>query len=83
MSYPLMALDALIVLTAMLASYLWLQSSRKRLRRVSRFEEFDHHDFNRIVISLNRMQILSARAALATGATTLLACIRLALDIAP
>lgn len=70
------------VIAALAAGVLWLLASRRRLRRLSRSETFDHADFNRVVVALNRMQILNSRAALATAIAALLAGASLALHLA-
>lgn len=70
------------VIAALAAGVLWLLASRRRLRRLSRGETFDHADFNRVVVALNRMQILNSRAALATAIAALLAGASLALHLA-
>lgn len=70
------------VVAALAAGMLWLRASRRRLRRVSRDETFDHADFNRIVVALNRMRILNSRAALATAVAALLTGASLALHLA-
>ena len=77
----LIALDALTVISAALASYLWFRASRRKLRRISKHEVLDHADFNRLITALNRAQILNSRAALATGVTTALASISLLGDM--
>ncbi len=77
--YLLKALDAAIVLAALVSSWMWWRASCQRVRRVSRNEELDAADINRLVTALNRTQILNSRAALATAAATVLAGIRLAL----
>jgi hypothetical protein len=71
------ALDIAIGLGALVSSWLWWLASRQRLRRVSRLEELDAGDINRIVIALNRTQILNARAALVASATAALAAVRM------
>lgn len=76
-------LDIAIVIAAVVSAWLWLQASSKRLRRVSKFEEFNHLDLNRVVTALNRTGILNARAALATAVAALLAGSRVALDLIP
>ncbi len=68
------------MLCALAAAWLWLAASRSRLRRVSRFEELNAADINRIVVTINRNQLLSARAALAACASALLAAVRFGLD---
>lgn len=70
-------LDIAIGLGALASSYLWWLASRQRLRRISRLEELDAGDMNRIVTALNRTQILNARAALLASATAALATVRM------
>jgi hypothetical protein len=70
-------LDITIGLGALASSYLWWRASRQRLRRMSRLEELDAGDMNRIVTALNRTQILNARAALLASATAALAAVRM------
>jgi hypothetical protein len=51
------------------------------LRRISRHEALDSADINRIVTTMNRTQILNARAALATALSALFAALRVVLDL--
>lgn len=74
-------LDLSIIFAAALSAQFWLQASRRKLRRVSKFEEFDHADINRMVIALNRSQLLNGRAAAATAIAALLAGIRAAVEV--
>lgn len=74
-------LDIAILASALASAALWARASRHRLRRVSRFEELDAADLNRIVTALNRAQILNARAAMTTALAASLAAVRLVLDI--
>lgn len=76
----LFAFDALIGAGALLSAYLWWLASRQRLRRVSRLEEFDAADINRILTTVNRAQILSSRAALAASFVAALASLRMVLQ---
>lgn len=78
--HVLRSFDILIMATALLASWLWLQASRQRLRRLSRHEELDAADMNRIVVAINRTQMLNARAALASAAAAGLTGVRFAID---
>ncbi len=78
--YVLKALDAAIVVAALASSWMWWLASCQRVRRISRTEELDAADINRMVTALNRTQILNSRAALATAAATVLAGVRLALN---
>jgi hypothetical protein len=73
-------LDLFIVGFATASAWLWYVASRQRVRRVSRHEVLDAADINRVVIALNRTQILNARAALTTGCAAILAAIRFILD---
>tara|TARA_B100000678_G_scaffold245564_2_gene218034 strand:+ start:526 stop:780 length:255 start_codon:yes stop_codon:yes gene_type:complete len=73
-------LDAAIVAAAILSAWFWMRASGKRLRRVSKHETFDHADINRLVVALNRAQILNARAAKATAAAAALGGLRVLLD---
>ena len=74
-------LDLAIIAAAVASAWFWLRASGKPLRRVSKFEKFDHADLNRVVTALNRARILNARAALATAIAALLAGLRAALDL--
>ncbi|MCD1622896.1 hypothetical protein K7H93_08325 [Citromicrobium bathyomarinum] len=76
-------LDAAIVIAAVLSAWFWLRASGKRVRRVSKHETFDYADINRLVVALNRAQILNARAAKATAAAALLGGLRVLLDFLP
>jgi hypothetical protein len=77
-----LALDCLVLLAAFFSAFLWLRASRHRLRRVSRHEVLDAADINRIVIALNRTQILNSRAALSTACVAALATLRFLLQAA-
>ncbi len=70
------ALDIIIGLLAVMAGWLWLKASRKRLRRIGKHEELDAADLNRIIANINRTQILNARAALATGLVAVVGILR-------
>ena len=72
-------LDIAIAAFALASAWLWWLASGQRLRRISRREELDAADINRIVTALNRTQILNSRAALTTAAAAVLAVARLAL----
>lgn len=83
MELAISALDVTIVLAAVLSAWFWLQAAGKPHRRVSKFEDFNHADLNRLVTALNRARILNARAALATAIAALLGGLRIALDLLP
>ncbi len=55
-----LVLDLMIALAACLSAWFWWAASRQRVRRISRTEELDAGDMNRIVTALNRTQILNA-----------------------
>jgi hypothetical protein len=76
----IVVLDGVIGLCALASSYVWWLASRQRLRRISRLEELDAADMNRLVTVLNRTQILNARAALLASSTAALAALRIGLQ---
>jgi hypothetical protein len=67
--------------SALLAAWLWFKASSTSVRRISRDEDLDHQDFNRIVTAINRTQFLNRRAALATAASALAIAAKLAHDM--
>lgn len=71
-------LDLAAMAAAFVASWLWYRASGTRLRRVSRREDLDAGDINRIVTAINRTQILNMQAALATAVAAGIAAIRFA-----
>ncbi len=77
----LLAIDFGIVAAALASSWLWWKASGQRLRRISRREELDAADINRMVTALNRTQMLNARAALATAIAAFLAGARIAIGM--
>ena len=83
LDFAIYLLDALIVAAAVLSAWFWLRASGKRVRRVSKHETFDHADINRLVVALNRAQILNARAAKATAAAAPLGGLRVLQDFLP
>lgn len=72
----IVALDILILISAAASAWFWWKASGKQLRRIARHEELNSHDINRIVVNINRAQILNARAALATAVSAALVAIR-------
>ncbi len=77
----LYALDTLAIVAALAASWLWYMAGRRPVRRISRFEELNAADINRIVVAVNRSGILNRRAALATAASAALIALRFAADL--
>lgn len=64
MASALSVLDVTIVVAAVMSAWFWLQAAGKPQRRVSKFEDFNHADLNRLATALNRARVLNARAAL-------------------
>lgn len=75
-------LDALGLVTAAAAAWFWYLSGTRPLRRVSRYEELDYADLNRIVTAFNRASILNRQAAKAAAASAAALALRFAVDIA-
>ena len=74
-------LDVFGIAAALLAAGLWYAAGRRRLRRVSRFEELDAADLNRIVTTINRSSLLNSRAALAAAASAVSLALRFVADL--
>lgn len=83
MGVAVYVLDLAIVIAAVFSAWFWLQAAGKPQRRVSKFEEFNHADINRLITALNRARILNARAAVTTAIAALLGGFRVALDLIP
>lgn len=81
MALLILSLDLIGLFTAAVAARLWYLSGRRRLRRISRFEEMDAADLNRIVTAFNRSATLNKRAALAAAASAAALALRFAVDI--
>jgi hypothetical protein len=77
------AIEISALITAVLAAILWAMACRHTLRRVSKREVVDASDLNRMIVVINRSQILNARAALMTALSTLLLAIRFAMNLWP
>lgn len=75
-------LDALVVCAALTSAWYWYLASDRRLRRITEHEVLNVSDLNRVIAAINKMQILSARAAMATAMAGLLTALRVALDAA-
>ncbi len=74
-------LDLFALLSALIAAWLWYKASSNRVRRIDKDESLDHRDFNRIVVMMNRTQLLNRRAALATAASALAIALKFAYDL--
>ncbi len=71
-----LALDLAGCVTAFLAGWLWLRASGRTVRRVTRREELDAADINRLVTAMNRAALLNRRAALAATASAISVALR-------
>ena len=80
MSLLIAFIDFVIIFAALASAYLWWQASRQRVRRISRTEELNYADVNRIVTAMNRTQILNSRAALTTAIAAAMGGLRLAIN---
>jgi hypothetical protein len=69
-----------IIFAALASAWLWWLASRHRIRRISRHEDLNYADINRLVTAMNRTQILNSRAALATAIAAAMAGLRLAIN---
>lgn len=80
MELAVYVLDVTIILAAVMSPWFWLQGAGKRQRRVSKFEDFNHADLNRLVTALNRTRILNPPAAVTTAVAALLGGFHVASD---
>jgi hypothetical protein len=74
-------LDIAAIAATLVSAWFWFAASGRTLRRVSKTEELDSRDLNRVVTALNRSQILNTRAAVATGISALIVATRYALAL--
>jgi len=74
-------LDGLALASALAAAFLWWKASVNMVRRISLTEVINAQDFNRIVIAMNRSQLLNRRAALATAVSALAIALKFAHDM--
>ncbi len=74
-------LDLLALFTALLAAYFWFRASSYQVRRVSKSEDINSLDLNRIVTAINRTQLLNRRAALATAVSAFIIALKFAHDL--
>ncbi len=74
-------LDVIALLSALIAAWLWYRASSNVVRRIEKDEEIDHRDLNRIVVAINRTQILNRRAALATAISAVAFAAKMANDL--
>lgn len=80
MTTVLFILDIIAALAALVAAWLWYVAGQRPQRRVSKDEDLDHHDFNRLVTGINRSNLLNRRAAQATAVSSALVALRLLVD---
>lgn len=62
-------LDIAAIGAALLAAWFWFLAGGRPPRRISKEEELDAADINRIVVALQRAAILNRRAAMASAAS--------------
>ncbi len=74
-------LDLAALLSALFAAWMWWRASSCKIRRVSKHEELNALDLNRIITALNRSQMLNRRAALATALSALAIAIKFTHDM--
>lgn len=65
----LTVMDVAAIAAALVAAWFWYQAGARPPRRVTKDEELDAADINRIVVALQRAAILNQRAALASAAS--------------
>lgn len=80
MTTLLFVLDIIAAAAALFAAWLWYAAGQRPQRRVTKDEELDNHDFNRLVTGINRSNLLNRRAALATAVSSALVALRLLVD---
>ena len=74
-------LEILAVLSAVIAAWMWWRASSHAPRRLTKGEDINHHDFNRLVTAMNRSQLLNRRAALATAVSALAIALKYGYDL--
>jgi hypothetical protein len=82
MAFPTTLLDAFGLITAAAAAWFWYLSGKRRLRRISRFEQLNYADLNRTVTAFNRPSTLNRQAAKAAAASAAALALRFAADLA-
>lgn len=75
-------LDLAAIGSSLIAAGLWYQAGAHTVRRISRFEDLDYADLNRIVVAMNRSALLNRRAALASAAAAICIAFRFAASLA-
>jgi hypothetical protein len=75
-------LDLLIIASALASAWFWYQASDRRLKRITEHEVLNRSDLNRVIAGINKMQALSARAAMATALAALFTALRFGVDAA-
>ncbi len=77
----LLLLDLAALASALFAAWMWWHASSYTIRRVSKSEELNALDLNRIITAVNRTQLLNRRAALATAVSALAIAMKFAHDL--
>ncbi|MBO1077119.1 hypothetical protein [Roseomonas marmotae] len=81
MATIIFGIELLATFTALAAAWLWFHASGGRVRRVHTRDLIDGGDINRLVVAMNRAQMLNRRAALAATASALLVALLTAANI--
>ncbi len=76
------ALDMAAIISSLVAAALWYRAGAHTVRRISRFEDLDHADLNRMVVAMNRSALLNRRAALASAAAAICIAFHFAASLA-
>ncbi len=74
-------LDLLALVSALIAAWLWYRASNHSVRRVSKNEELNALDLNRIITAINRTQGMNRRAAVATAISAVVIACKFARDL--
>ncbi|MCZ8376975.1 MAG: hypothetical protein O9342_16500 [Beijerinckiaceae bacterium] len=74
-------LDLLALVSALVAAWLWYRASSNAVRRVSKHEELNALDLNRIITAINRTQAMNRRAAIATAVSAIVIACKFARDL--
>lgn len=79
----ILGLDVASIVFALLASWFWWRASGRMVRRVEKDEELNSRDFNRIIVAMNRAQMLNERAAIASAIAAFVIALRFGVGMLP
>jgi hypothetical protein len=72
-------LDGAAIVASAAAAWFWYAASSQVIHRVTHRENFDYHDLNRVIVSINRNGVRNRRAALASAVAAAVLAVDLAL----